>query len=94
MLKQYSVALVSRYAEMSAVEALLFYSMSMFVMSTRSELVVTIPLVLFGVFRYRFLADQLAAGESPTDALTSDVQLLAVIALWVGKGIWFLWPVK
>lgn len=92
MLKQYSVAVVSRYAEMSAVEALLFYSM--FVMSTRSELVVTIPLVLFGVFRYRFLADQLAAGESPTDALASDVQLLSVIALWVGKGIWFLWPVK
>ncbi len=86
------MAVVSRYAEMSAVEALLFYSM--FVMSTRSELVVTIPLVLFGVFRYRFLADQLAAGESPTDALNSDVQLLAVIALWGGKGIWFLWPVK
>ncbi len=90
VLNQYSVSLVNRYAEMSAMGALLFYSV--FVMSARPELVITIPLVLFGLFRYWFVVEQLDAGESPTDALTSDPPLLLVIVLWVGLCMWLLWP--
>ncbi|HEY0294142.1 MAG TPA: decaprenyl-phosphate phosphoribosyltransferase [Bordetella sp.] len=81
ILKKYSVALVDRYAEMSATGALLFYSM--FVMSTRPELVLTIPLVLFGLFRYWFVVDSMDEGESPTDVLLRDWPLLLTLVLWV-----------
>lgn len=81
VLEKYSVALVDRYAEMSATGALLFYSM--FVMSTRPELVITIPLVLYGLFRYWYVVEALDGGESPTDALLADWQLLLVVALWI-----------
>lgn len=81
VLKKYSVALVDRYAEMSATGALLFYSM--FVMSARPELVITIPLVLYGLFRYWYVVEALDGGESPTDALLADWQLLLVVALWI-----------
>ena len=67
VLEKYSVALVDRYAEMSATGALLFYSM--FVMSAKPALVITVPLVLFGLFRYWFVVEALDGGESPTDAL-------------------------
>jgi len=50
VLKYYSVPLIERFAQMSATGALVFYSM--FVMSERSEMIMTIPLVLFGLFRY------------------------------------------
>ena len=70
VLKHYSVALVERYAEMSATGTLLFYSI--FVLSVRPELVVTIPVVLFGLFRYRFVVEILDGGESPTDNLLAD----------------------
>lgn len=90
VLKRYSVALVDRYAEMSAIGALMFYSM--FVMSERPELVITIPVVLFGLFRYWYVVDQLDGGESPTDALLSDAQLIAVVVLWIGTCTWALWP--
>jgi 4-hydroxybenzoate polyprenyltransferase len=88
VLAKYSVELVDRYAEMSAMGALLFYSM--FVMSTRPELVITIPLVLYGLFRYWYVVEALDGGESPTDALLADWQLLLVILFWVATCVWAL----
>jgi 4-hydroxybenzoate polyprenyltransferase len=91
VLKQYSKPLVDRYAEMSATCALVFYSM--FVMSSKPELVITVPLVLFGLFRYWYVVDVLGGGESPTDALMADWPLLMTLAAWVVACLWALWPV-
>jgi decaprenyl-phosphate phosphoribosyltransferase len=91
VLEKYSVGLVDRYAEMSATGALVFYSM--FVMSAKPQLVITVPLVLFGLFRYWFVVEQLDGGESPTDALLADWQLLLTVVLWIGACGWALWPV-
>lgn len=92
VLEKYTVSLVDRYAEMSATGALLFYSM--FVMSAKPGLVITVPLVLFGLFRYWFVVEALDGGESPTDALLADWQLLLTVVLWVAACGWALWPVK
>lgn len=88
VLKKYSKALVDRYAEMSATCALVFYSM--FVMSSHPDLIVTVPLVLFGLFRYWYVVDVLDGGESPTDALLTDWPLLLTIVCWVAACIWAL----
>jgi decaprenyl-phosphate phosphoribosyltransferase len=90
VLEKYSIALVDRYAEMSATSALVFYSM--FVMSARPQLVITVPLVLFGIFRYWYVVEELDGGESPTDALLADLQLLLTVVLWVLACAWALWP--
>ncbi|AVR70608.1 decaprenyl-phosphate phosphoribosyltransferase [Pseudomonas aeruginosa] len=90
VLQHYSLALVDRYAEMSATGALLFYSL--FVITSREELVVTIPLVLFGLFRYWYVVEAKEGGESPTDALLSDWQLLATVVLWGLACAYALWP--
>lgn len=88
VLKDYSVALVDRYAEMSAVGALIFYSL--FVMSTNVRLVVTIPLVIFGLFRYWYLVEVRTDGESPTDVLFTDWPLIACIVIWGGACLYVL----
>lgn len=90
VLQKYTVDLVDRYAEISASGALLFYSM--FVVSSRPELAITIPLVLFGLFRYWYVVEVNEGGESPTDALLSDVQLMLVIILWAATCVWALRP--
>ncbi len=92
VLAKYSVSLIDRYAEMSATGALVFYSM--FVMSTKSQLVITVPLVLFGLFRYWYVVEELDGGESPTDALLADWQLLWTVILWVAVCGWALWPAQ
>ena len=90
VLKKYSVGLIDRYAEMSATGALFFYSM--FVMSSRPEMVMTVPLVLFGLFRYWYVVEQLDGGESPTDVLFADWQLVVTVLAWVAVSAWALWP--
>lgn len=90
VLQKYSVELVDRYAEMSATAALMFYSI--FVMSAKPELVISIPLVLFGLFRYWFVVDTLGGGESPTDALLTDWPLLLTVLLWALACGYALWP--
>ena len=92
VLQKYSVSLVDRYAEMSATGALVFYSL--FVMSSKPQMVITIPLVLFGLFRYWYVVEELDGGESPTDALLADWQLLLAVFLWIAICAWVLWPVK
>lgn len=90
VLEKYSVVLIDRYAEMSGTGALVFYSM--FVMSARPQLVVTVPLVLFGLFRYWYVVELLDGGESPTDALLKDWQLMLTGLLWTAACCWALWP--
>lgn len=92
VLEKYSISLVDRYAQMSATGALLFYSM--FVISEKPELAVTVPLVLFGLFRYWFVVEAFDEGESPTDALLADGQLLLTVLLWIAACAWALWPVQ
>jgi 4-hydroxybenzoate polyprenyltransferase len=90
VLKKYSVALIDRYAEMSATGALVFYSL--FVVSSRPQLAVTVPLVLFGLFRYWYVVETLDGGESPTEALLSDAMLFLTVFLWIVACVWALWP--
>ena len=91
VLNRYSKPLIDRYAEMSATCALVFYSM--FVMSAKPQLVITVPVVLFGLFRYWYVVEILEAGESPTDALFADWPLILTVLIWVGACMWALWPV-
>ena len=90
VLKHYSVTLVDRYAEMAATGTLLFYSL--FVMTVQPDLAVSIPVVLYGLFRYWFVVEALEGGESPTDALFSDWQLFVTVLLWLAICLWVLWP--
>ena len=79
VLRNYSQPLLERYAQMGATGALVFYSL--FTLSSHTELIVTIPLVIFGLFRYWWLVEQ-GGGESPTDALLGDWQLMATGIAW------------
>jgi decaprenyl-phosphate phosphoribosyltransferase len=89
VLRRYSVALVDRYAEISAVGALIFYSL--FVMASANErMSFTIPLVIFGLFRYWYIVEALEGGESPTDVAVTDKPLMATVALWVGVCLYAL----
>lgn len=90
VLKMYTVSIVDKFAEISATGALLFYSF--FVMSARPELVITVPFVLFGLFRYWYIVEFVGEGESPTDALLSDKQLLLTVLGWIAASLYALWP--
>src|SRR5688572_18375597 len=46
------------------------------------KLGLTVPFVLYGIFRYLYLLHQKEGGGSPSDLLLNDRPLLACVALW------------
>ena len=90
VLGSYSVELLDRYAELSSISAIVFYSL--YVIDVRPALVITIPLVLFGVFRYWYMVRTLDVGESPTEALWGDWPLMLTVLAWAGLSAYALWP--
>ena len=52
------------------------------VSSAASRLGVTIPFVLYGIFRYLYLVHQKRGGGSPATMLVGDRPLLVCVALW------------
>ncbi len=79
VLGSYTVTLLDRYAEVSAVGAIIFYSL--FVLEVRPGLAMTIPLVLFGLFRYWYIVED-KGGESPSDAVWRDWLLGVTVLAW------------
>ncbi|MGE3847770.1 MAG: decaprenyl-phosphate phosphoribosyltransferase [Gammaproteobacteria bacterium] len=88
VLAQYTPALLERFAQLAATGALVFYSL--FVTEARPALVPTVPLVLFGLFRYQWLVEVRAAGESPSEALLGDWQLVLTVLGWLGMCAWVI----
>ena len=89
VLQKYSVELLTHFADVSSMGAIVFYGM--FTVTVRPPLAYTIPLVIFGFFRYRYIVDQKGSGESPTDVLWHDVPIAVTVLAWVAAAVWVLW---
>ena len=88
VLQFYTLRLLDRYAETAALSAILFYGL--FVVTVRPKLNVTIPFVLFGLFRYWYIVETGGRGESPTEAVWTDPPLIVTVLLWAGVVVWRL----
>ena len=91
VLEVYSLPLLDNYAMLSASAAIVFYGL--FVVTIHPELAITMPLVLFGLFRYWWLVDR-GAGESPTETVLTDRWLILTVLLWGAACIWKLAPAR
>lgn len=80
VLGSYTLPLLDGYAQTAASASVVFYSL--YVIDVRPQLAVTVPFVLLGIFRYSYLVQTRQVGESPTDALWSDVPLILTILGW------------
>lgn len=88
ILAEYSPYLIDQMTSVvtaSVVTAYAFYTLSPETVAKfgTAKLSWTLPLVLYGIFRYLYLVHQKERGDSPTDMLLTDRPLLATVALWV-----------
>lgn len=51
----------------------------------------TVPLVLFGIFRYLYLVYQRPAERSPTESLLADAPFLVNLAIWGAAVLWIFY---
>jgi hypothetical protein len=85
-LEDYSVAFLDRLIVLAAAASLMAYSLYTFSAENAPRnhmLMLTIPIVLYGVFRYLFLVQEQGLGDSPEELLVKDRSLAASVVLFV-----------
>ena len=81
VLQSYTPELVSMFATVSASSAVVFYSL--YCLSTKPAMTVTIPVVLFGIMRYWFVSDKSERSQNPSDTIFRDWQLALAALVWL-----------
>jgi 4-hydroxybenzoate polyprenyltransferase len=82
VLEGYSLALVDQLVSVVAACTVISYSLYTFTARDSKAMMVTIPFVVFGVFRYLFLVHRQDLGEEPEEVLLRDVPILVCMAAW------------
>jgi 4-hydroxybenzoate polyprenyltransferase len=82
VLEGYSLALVDQLVTIVAASTVISYCLYTFTARDSKAMMVTIPFVVFGVFRYLLLMHRRDLGEEPEEVLLRDVPILLCIAGW------------
>ncbi len=82
VLEGYSLALVDQLVTVVAASTVIAYSLYTFTARDSKAMMITIPFVLFGVFRYLLLIHRRELGEEPEEVFLTDRPLLGTIAAW------------
>ncbi|MEP6976548.1 MAG: UbiA family prenyltransferase [Thermoleophilia bacterium] len=83
VLAGYSLELVDQLVSVVAASTVIAYALYTFSARDSKAMMVTIPFVLFGVFRYLLLIHRHDLGEEPENVLLSDLPILLCVAGWV-----------
>jgi 4-hydroxybenzoate polyprenyltransferase len=82
VLEGYSLALVDQLVTVVAASTVISYCLYTFTARGSKAMMITIPFVLFGVFRYLLLIHRHDLGEEPEEVLLRDLPILLCIAGW------------
>ena len=85
-LRHYSIELIDQFIAIVAPSTLLAYTLYTFTATNLPEnhaMMLTIPFVVYGLFRYIYLMHEENRGENPEDLLVTDVPLIISNAAWI-----------
>lgn len=81
-LREYSRHMLEQYQAIVTACTILCYALYT-VLGATTWMTLTIPFVLYGIFRYIYLVDQRGEGDAPDETFLRDRPLLATVALYV-----------
>ena len=82
VLTGYSLELVDQLLSIVTAATISAYSIYTFTATESSAMMLTIPFVLFGLFRYLYLMHRRNVGEEPDRVALTDVPIIVTVALW------------
>lgn len=82
VLQHYTTELLSQLKTIVTTATIICYSLFTFTSGHSSNLMWTIPLVIYGIFRYLYLIHVKGAGGSPEKVLIEDKPILLTVALY------------
>lgn len=95
VLRDYSAALLDPMITVTAACVVMSYSLytlssETIAMHGTSMLMLTVPFVIYGVFRYLFLLHQHSQGEDPASDAVQDPHLVVTLLAWLAVTIWLI----
>jgi len=96
VLSHYSPAFLDQMINVVTASAVVSYALYAVAPETvqkyhTENLVYTIPMVLFGIFRYLYLTYQQSGDRNPTEAILRDAPFLINIVLWGLAAVWIVY---
>ena len=82
----YTPSMLDSLTSIAASSTVMAYSLYTFTspkLPRNNLMMLTIPFVIFGIFRYVFLAHSQNAGGSPEEVFLRDRPLIGAIVLWI-----------
>ncbi len=86
-LDHYSPAMLQEFQAITTSGTIISYALYTVLASPTDWLLLTIPYVLYGIFRYIYLVDQRGEGSAPDETLFKDIPILVTVALYVVTSI-------
>lgn len=84
ILEDYSEDLLTQYSNISITCTLVCYAIYTFVAyPANNYMMFTNIFVVYGLFRYKYLADKKGTGGSPTEAVLTDKTIMIDVLLWI-----------
>jgi len=93
ILGRYTLGLLDQLSGVVATSAMISYSLYTFTapnLPDNHAMMLTIPFVGYGLFRYMYLVHSRNLGENPEDIILTDYPMMASIVLWVATAAWVL----
>ncbi|MBI5751023.1 MAG: decaprenyl-phosphate phosphoribosyltransferase [Hydrogenophilales bacterium] len=95
VLRDYSAALLDPMITVTAACIVMSYSLYTLSVDTiakhgTSMLMLTVPFVIYGVFRYLFLLHQHSQGEDPASEALQDPHLVITLLAWLAVTLWLI----
>lgn len=96
ILKEYTVEMVDQMITILTAATLIAYSSYTLSPEVQAklgtgDLYMTVPFVIYGLFRYLYLVHRKEMGGSPTEALFSDIPLMISVLLWAAAAVTILY---
>ena len=91
---KYTLGMVERINTMAMTFTRVVYCLYTFLaagLPSNYTMMLTIPIVIYGVFRYRYLSHRGTESQSPERLMLSDVPLLTAVGLWVLTAVGILY---
>lgn len=86
-LQQYSIPLIDEMIAVVTASTLIAYSLYTFTAENLPKdppwMMLTIPFVIYGIFRYLYLVHSKSQGDAPEEVLLTDIPLIIDIILWI-----------
>ncbi|MBB6215600.1 4-hydroxybenzoate polyprenyltransferase [Anaerosolibacter carboniphilus] len=91
ILEEYTPELINDMLHIVTSSTVMAYSLYTFNSHNSIYMMATIPFVIYGIFRYQYIAHTRDMGENPELILLSDKPLIVDILLWVASCVWILY---